>query len=109
MSCKIAKTLGRKPPPERNETAKTVLLQIAQKPRIIRETRPKWTFSRSRISLCKSLGKLPMSTSNQETNVTVRDIACSKSVEKKSAGGVGKMGNFHFKKMFDYHSNYFKL
>jgi len=38
---------------------KTVLLQIAQKPRIIRETRPKWTFSRSRISLCKSLGNLP--------------------------------------------------
>jgi len=38
---------------------KTVLLQIAQKPRIIRETRPKCTFSRSRISLCKSLGQLP--------------------------------------------------
>ena len=29
--------------------------------------------------------------------MTVRDIACSKSVEKKSAGRMGKMGNFHLK------------
>jgi len=75
---------------------KPVLLQIALKPRIIRETRPKWTFSLPDFPLQTSR-KTPMSTSNQEPNVTVRDTARSKTVKKKkkTAGRVGKMGNFH--------------
>jgi len=75
---------------------KPVLLQIAPKPRIIRETHPKWTFSLPDFPLRISR-KTAMSRSNQEPNVTVRDSS-QQVGEKKSAGRVGKMGNFHFKK-----------
>jgi len=88
---------------------KPVLLQIVQKPRIIRETRPKWTFSLPTDFPLQTSRKTAMSTSNQEPNVTVRDIARSKSVKKKSSGRAGKMSNFHFKKLFDYRRNYCKL
>jgi len=64
-------------------------------------TQPDFTLQISR--------KSAMSTGNQEPNVTVRDIACSRPVEKKSAGKEGKMGNFHFNKLFEYRSSYSKL